>query len=262
MASFKEKVKGLVSSAIGGVLEAIKEVKISDILSAIRIGITAGFLGGFLDLVRSFHMVANEVKSIPEAISETLGALQKSFQATSYVKMAVAIGILAASIYALSKVPADDFMRVVLGLGILALVLQKLGKGINIFSGSNNTGDTITKGLKANIKLIPDLAATILALAVAMGVMAAAVVAFKKNGIGLTNLIAPIGMLVITLAAIVGFLYLIKKYDFKDVGKSFGLLITVFAIIGRVGKMAQSVKNVPWPNLLISKKIRFCMQQH
>lgn len=252
VASFKEKVKGLVSSAIGGVLEAIKEVKISDILSAIRIGITAGFLGGFLDLVRSFHMVANEVKSIPEAISETLGALQKSFQATSYVKMAVAIGILAASIYALSKVPADDFMRVVLGLGILALVLQKLGKGINIFSGSNNTGDTITKGLKANIKLIPDLAATILALAVAMGVMAAAVVAFKKNGIGLTNLIAPIGMLVITLGAIVGFLYLIKKYDFKDVGKSFGLLITLFAIIGRVGKMAQSVKNVPWPNLLIS----------
>ena len=252
MSSFKEKLKGYLKTAFDFILEIIDKIKFSDIMKAVYAGIKVGFLAGFLDIVRSFHMVANEVKSIPEAITDTLGALQKSFQATSYIKIAVAIGILAASIYALSKVPADDFMRVILGLGILALVLQKLGKGINIFSGSNNTGDTITKGLKANIKLIPDLAATILALAVAMGVMAAAVVSFKKNGIGLTDMIAPIGMLVVTLLSIVGLLYMIKKYDFKDVGKSFGLLITVFAIIGRVAKMAKATKDVPLPNLLIS----------
>lgn len=251
--SFKEKVKSLVSSAIGGVLDAIKEVKISDILSAIRIGITAGFLGGFLDIVRSFHMVATEVKSIPEAISDTLDALQKSFESTSYLKIAFALGILAASIYALSKVPADDFMRVVLGLGLLALVLQKVSKGINIFSGSNNTGDTITKGLKANIKLIPDLAATILALAVALGVMANAVVSFKKNGITkITDVLLPLGVMIFTMASMLGFLYLLKKFELKDVGKSFGLLITVFAIIGRVTKMAKAVKDVPLGNLIVA----------
>ena len=253
---FKEKIKSLVSTALGGVLEAIKEIKISDILAAIRVGLVAGFLGGFLDVVRSFHMVANEVKSIPEAITDTLSSLQKSFQATSYIKMAVAIGILAASIYALAKVPAEDFMRVVVGLGLLALVIQKLSKGINIFSGSNNSGDTITKGLKANIKLIPDLAATILALAVAMGVMAHAVIQFKKYGIGTgkngwADLLMPIGTLVITLLSIIGFLYLLKKYDLKDIGKSFGLLITVFAIIGKITKLVSATKNVPWYNLLI-----------
>ena len=248
---FKERIKTIAGTALNGVLEAIQSVKISDILRAIRIGITAGFLGGFLDMVRSFHMVANEVKSIPEAISDTLGALQKSFQATSYIKMAVAIGILAASIYALSKVPADDFMRVVLGLGILALVMQKLGKGLNIFSGSNNTGDTITKGLKANIKLIPDLAATILALAVAIGVMAAAVVSFKKNGITkITDALLPLGVMIYTLAAMLGFLYLLKKFNLKDVGKSFGLMITVFAIIGRVTTLVKATKNVKWQNIL------------
>lgn len=252
---FREKVKTMVTTALNGILDAIKAIKISDILTAIRIGITAGFLGGFLDIVRSFHMVANEVKSIPEAISDTLGSLQKSFEATSYIKMAVAIGILAASIYALSKVPADDFMRIVLGLGILALVLQKVSKGINIFSGSNNTGDTITKGLKANIKLIPDLAATILALAFAMGVMANAVVSFKKNGIGTgkngwADLLMPIGTMLITLASILGFLYLLKKYNLKDVGKSFGLLVTLFAVIGRVTSLIKATKNVPWQNIL------------
>lgn len=252
---FREKVKTMVTTALNGVLDAIKAIKISDILTAIRIGITAGFLGGFLDIVRSFHMVANEVKSIPEAISDTLGSLQKSFEATSYIKMAVAIGILAASIYALSKVPADDFMRIVLGLGILALVLQKVGKGINIFSGSNNTGDTITKGLKANIKLIPDLAATILALAFAMGVMANAVVSFKKNGIGTgkngwADLLMPIGTMLITLASILGFLYLLRKYNIKDVGKSFGMLVTLFAVIGRVTSLIKATKNVPWQNIL------------
>ena len=254
---FREKVKTMVTTALNGVLDAIKEIKISDILTAIRIGITAGFLGGFLDIVRSFHMVANEVKSIPEAISDTLGSLQKSFEATSYIKIAVAIGILAAAIYALSKVPADDFMRVVLGLGILAIVLQKVSKGINIFSGSNNTGDTITKGLKANIKLIPDLAATILALAVAMGVMAAAVVSFKKNEIGTgkngwADLLMPIGTMLITLASILGFLYLLKKYNLKDVGKSFGMLVTLFAVIGRVTSLIKATKNVPWQNILAS----------
>lgn len=251
--TFREKVKTLVITALNGILDAISEIKISDVLKAIRIGITAGFLGGFLDIVRSFHMVANEVKSIPEAISDTLGSLQKSFEATSYIKIAVAIGILAASIYALSKVPADDFMRIVLGLGLLALVLQKVGKGINIFSGSNNTGDTITKGLKANIKLIPDLAATILALAAAIGVMAASVVAFKKNGITkITDALLPLGVMIYTLAAMLGFLYLLKKFNIKDVSKSFGLMITVFAIIGRVTKMAVAIKNVPWQNLLIT----------
>lgn len=251
--TFREKVKTLVTTALNGILDAISEIKISDVLKAIRIGITAGFLGGFLDIVRSFHMVANEVKSIPEAISDTLGSLQKSFEATSYIKIAVAIGILAASIYALSKVPADDFMRIVLGLGLLALVLQKVSKGINIFSGSNNTGDTITKGLKANIKLIPDLAATILALAAAIGVMAASVVAFKKNGITkITDALLPLGVMIYTLAAMLGFLYLLKKFNVKDVSKSFGLMITVFAIVGRVTKMAVAIKNVPWLNLAIA----------
>ena len=251
--TFREKVKTLVTTALNGILDAISEIKISDVLKAIRIGITAGFLGGFLDIVRSFHMVANEVKSIPEAISDTLGSLQKSFEATSYIKIAVAIGILAASIYALSKVPADDFMRIVLGLGLLALVLQKVSKGINIFSGSNNTGDTITKGLKANIKLIPDLAATILALAAAIGVMAASVVAFKKNGITkITDALLPLGVMIYTLAAMLGFLYLLKKFNIKDVSKSFGLMTTVFAIVGRVTKMAVAIQNVPWQNLLIA----------
>ena len=249
---FKEKAKAFLSTVFGGIGEVLKEIKISDILKAAKLGINIGFLGGFLDIVRSIHLVANEVKTIPEAITDTLGSLQKSFEATSYIKIAVAIGILAASIYALSKVPADDFMRVVVGLGILALVLQKLGKGINIFSGSNNKGDTITKGLKANIKLIPDLAATILALAVAMGVMAAAVVSFKKNGIGLLDMVAPMAMLLVVLGSMVGFLYLLKKFNVKDVGKSFGLLITVFAIIGRVGKLAKTVQDVPWYNLIIT----------
>lgn len=249
---FKEKAKAFLSTVFGGIGEALKEIKLSDILKAAKLGINIGFLGGFLDIVRSIHLVANEVKTIPEAITDTLGSLQKSFEATSYIKIAVAIGILAASIYTLSKVPADDFMRVVVGLGILALVLQKLGKGINIFSGSNNKGDTITKGLKANIKLIPDLAATILALAVAMGVMAAAVVSFKKNGIGLLDMVAPMAMLLVVLGSMVGFLYLLKKFNFKDVGKSFSLLITVFAIIGRVGKLAKTVQDVPWYNLIIT----------
>lgn len=251
--TFREKIKTLVTTALNSVLDAIGEIKISDVLKAIRIGITAGFLGGFLDIVRSFHMVANEVKSIPEAISDTLDSLQKSFEATSYIKIAVALGILAASIYALSKVPADDFMRIVLGLGLLALVLQKVSKGINIFSGSNNTGDTITKGLKANIKLIPDLAATLLALAAAIGVMAASVVAFKKNGITkITDVLLPLGVMIFTLASMLGFLYLLKKFNVKDVGKSFGLMVTVFAIVGRVTKMAVAIKNVSWQNLLIA----------
>lgn len=251
MNGFKEKINNTVRQIFDWLYEAVSGIKFSDILKVVRIGLTAGFLGGFLDIVRSFHMVANEVKSIPEAITDTLGALQKSFQAASYIKMAVAIGILAASIYALSKVPADDFMRVVLGLGILALVLQKLGKGINIFSGSNNQGDTITKGLKANIKLIPDLAATILALAVAIGVMAHAVVAFKQNGITkITDALLPLGVLIFTLAAMLGFLYLLKKFKLKDVGKSFGLMITVFAIIGRVTTLVKATKNVKWQNIL------------
>jgi len=249
--SFKERINTIAKQIFDWLYGAVSGIKFTDILKVARIGLTAGFLGGFLDVVRSFHMVANEVKSIPEAITDTLGALQKSFQATSYIKMAVAIGILAASIYALSKVPADDFMRVVLGLGILALVLQKLGKGINIFSGSNNQGDTITKGLKANIKLIPDLAATILALAVAIGVMAHAVVAFKQNGITkITDALIPLGILIYTLAAMLGFLYLLKKFNLKDVGKSFGLMITVFAIIGRVTTLVKATKNVKWQNIL------------
>ena len=253
MSGFKEKINATARQIFDWLYEAVSGIKFTDILKVARIGLTAGFFGGFLEIVRSFHMVANEVKSIPEAITDTLGALQKSFQATSYIKMAVAIGILAASIYALSKVPADDFMRVVLGLGILALVLQKLGKGINIFSGSNNQGDTITKGLKANIKLIPDLAATIIALAAAIGIMAHAVVSFKKNGIEkITDVLLPLGVFIAVLLSMLGFLYLLKKFDVKDVGKSFGLLITVFAIIGRVTSMAKTVKNVPLANLAVT----------
>ena len=251
--AFKEKVTALLKSAFDGIIEYLKQIKIRDVLDAIRLSLSAGFLVSFLDFINSFKKAANEFGSIGESISGMFSSIgdafkngiEKNLKARSYVLMAIAIGILAAAMVALSKVPEDKLMSVAVTLGLLMAIMTKLAKNLNFFTGSGNRiGDTIKRGVKLNLKVIPDFAATLLSLAVAIGVVAAAVVAFKKNEIHKNDILKVIAVIGALLVMISGFMFVIKRFKLKDVGKSFGLLITVFAILGRVTKMAATVKDI------------------
>ena len=250
----------VIRTAYEVVKERVSQIKFSDILNALKTALKLSLLAEIANIAGNVRKIAKEFSSIPEAItgtfssiSDTFDQFKESIKVNTVIKFALAVAILAGAMYLLSKVPTEQLIVVTAALGGMLFLLSKLSKG-NLFNFTkiiDNTRDMSKKLSNNTINVIPKLAANILAIAIAMGVLVHAVNSFKKNEVGLWD----IGKVVLMLGAVVAIMYVFVKkmqgLNTKDIGKSFGILITMFAIIGRVTKMAKTAKDVPWYQLVI-----------
>ncbi len=141
-------------------------------------------------------MIAN-IKSVFGALGDTLEAYQQNLKANALLKIAGAVGILAASLLVLSTIPAENMAK---GLGAIGALMVQLVGSMAVLAKVNKS-----------IKLV--------AMATAMDLMAAAILALSV-AVGAFGLMSP-KVLGQGLAAIAG---------------SMLMLVGVSALMGKFGK--------------------------
>lgn len=239
----------------------VSSITFADIFKAISMALKVSLVSYLIGIIKNINWVAKNSKGVLESVSgmfgsieDTFVAMQDSIKANILIKLAVAIGILAGALFLLSKVPTDKLVIATVALGGILFLMQKLmkGGGLSLFSEEN-----VNKNFKgilngATINLLPKLAANLLGLAAVIGVLAHAIVLFKKNDVGWMDIVKVFAAVTLIFGAAIGAMAVMKELKLDDFGKSLGLLVTMATVIYYVGKYVKSVKDVPWQNLLIA----------
>lgn len=141
----KEGVSGLVDSAWQGFLNALRNVKISDVIDALKLGVIADVLLKVGHGVNIINGLADNISDVParfndmlEDLGQTFRSIAVNFQMTAIKQLGVGILLIAGSIWILSRIPAEQLekasstvMAIILLLTLLVKVL--VGTSANLF---------------------------------------------------------------------------------------------------------------------------------
>lgn len=134
--------------------DTLKEVGRIGLLTVIILRLNA-FFKSLTDIMKVPKGISGLLKSISLPFITLSRAITEQAKSDRYLKIAMAIGILAGSIYLLAKVPVEDFYNVVTALAFLMLIMSRLAKnaqGFQLFSNNNKTiskDNPITNTIKA-----------------------------------------------------------------------------------------------------------------
>lgn len=132
--------------------------------------------GGFLD----------GIQDVLGGVTDALGTFQESLKADVLKKIAIAIGILAASLLVLSLIPSDKLTASLLAVTTL---FGELMASMAIFS---KLGDL--KGIGKIATALISLSASLLVLSIALKIMST--MSWKEMGVGLISMVVGLGALV------------------------------------------------------------------
>ena len=254
--TIKEKVLGFfksVGSWLNGVgksegTEMAKEVENSldgiDVM-ATALTIVTGILGaGVLSAIHQITSVARNAKKFVKSLREiaegiedgTLFGRQKDSIPEGILKVAAAIGILAAAVWLLSRLDLAQ-----LGTGLLGLVVV-----CGILVGTIVALKAVSKGFTGMEKIL----STIMSLGIAIAIMAGVVYALgqldiKQLGVGLLGTIAIMGVAI-------GALILLSKHTSKADGieKVVGLIISLAGAISAMSAVVTTLGALDMTTLL------------
>ena len=213
-ASFKDHIKQLVANAWAGFLEGLRDIRISDVIDALRLGVIANVLLKVGHSLNIFNQLGENIKDIPETFSDMFEDLGRTFRSLSFdikanavLKFAVAAGMIAGAIFILSRIPEDKLEKassvVISILTVLSLFIAVLGK----------TSANILNSIQY-------------------------LVAFGTSLVGLAAVISSIGLTALTLALVskfVGAEHLKEAVStiLKIVGRTVGLIAALIILIKR-----------------------------
>lgn len=143
----QEGVTGLVQSAWQGFLNGLRNIRISDVIDALKLGVIANVLLKVGHGLNIFNGIADSIGDIPDRFTDMFEDLGQTFRSLSFdikanavIKFAAAAAMIAGAIWILSKIPSDKLekasstMIVILTLLVVfANMLQKTAG--NIFKG-------------------------------------------------------------------------------------------------------------------------------
>lgn len=218
-------IKGLLD----GIGDAIGTIDFGVIMKGINALLGVGILNGIRNIVKSFKEVGesfnifekigeigDNVSEILDTVKSSLKAYQNSLNATTLLKIAGAIGILAASLLLLSSIKPENMENALVGITVIfAELVGALAILLKLSGGSK-------------LKGIFTLTTTMIALSVAILILSAALknisgLDWGQLGRGLIGLASMLGMLVATLK-------LLDKKDKILIKTSIALVIFAGAI--------------------------------
>lgn len=128
-----DRVKGFLMSIWQTILEFIREVRISDVIKAFRLGLIASLITEVSGAITVFKNVGKSVKKIPELLNDMIGGLvetMRSFaaniRADTVIKLATAMLMMAGAFFILSKIPEEQLTHVAVVIGIMMYLMTKL----------------------------------------------------------------------------------------------------------------------------------------
>jgi hypothetical protein len=213
----EEGTAGLVESAWQGFLKGLRELKISDVIDALKLGVIADVLfkvGHSLNIVNG---LADNIADVPDRLTDMFEDFGQMFRSLSFdikanavLKFAVAAGLIAGAIWILAKVPSDKLEKasstVIAILSLLAMFANILVKSSGPIFESFKFMPILGTGLIGMASVISSIGITALILALVA----------KYVGVGYLReaaktVIEILGVITVMFA---GIIFLVKSSDF------------------------------------------------
>ncbi len=239
-----DSIGKVISDLFDKLSGAVSSGNADNILKVINAGTLGLILKGFLDWMNRFKDAKKEspidsIKTffqefktgIVDALNGIAEAWQNSNVSDSIIKIAAAIGILAAALFILSTIDSDKLNESISAIGMLAGIVGLMAASLSKLSGSNSDGISgigkIFESLGKSANLIT-LSAAIMSFAVAIGILVLAVKALGSTDIETLKK----GMLSVAalLAMLMGVAYGLSKMK-DDLAKGAGSLVLVAAAL-------------------------------
>ena len=209
-----------------------------DVFEVINSGLIAGILVFVKKLTKNITKVTddaggilNNVTEILDGVKDCFVAYQEQLRAGALLKIASAIGILTASVFALSTIDSDALQRALFGIAALLIelgvALAAFGKMSNDFKGS----------LKANF-LMKSLAVSILIMAAAVKVLS------TISWEGMMKGLIAIGGLLLELSLFLS----LTDFKKKSFSSSAGMVLIASALL-ILSSVVKKFENVNWETI-------------
>lgn len=138
-AEVEEGAAGLVESAWQGFLNGLRNIRISDVIDALKLGVIANVLLKVGHGLNIFNGLADSIGDIPDRLTDMMEDLGQMFRSLSFdikanavLKFAAAAGIIAGAIWLLSNIPSEKLEKassvVIAILTVFALLAGALSK--------------------------------------------------------------------------------------------------------------------------------------
>jgi hypothetical protein len=280
--ALKQNVKDFLSSGIEAAKEFFDNLTLNDLFNF------AKALFGLMVIVRlattlmTLQKVTKSIQGIGYNVNQALIGINKTLSANAFLKIAVAITALSASLWLMSKIPADRLEDVVfsmigllLALALLAKVVGNGNKNLFKFFTKENTdfdiGTNAFQNMLQNfsnqqsildnlrINVIPPLAANLIAVAALMAVLAWAVLKFREAEITIEDqnfqaaLIA-LGGVAAAIIVLLGITSMInrtvKKNKPKEIIETFGFLTGMAILLWSVTNQLIKLKDISWEQMV------------
>jgi tape measure domain-containing protein len=177
-------------------------------------------------------------------------AIGKAATAYTFWTIAKSIALVAGTLIALANVDQDKLYSAAAVLVVIALVLSKLAKLVDIMTNQSDEQSSIKTSIKtlaSSIKLIYSMAVLIAAIGVAVALMATGLAVIKKFDVGIKDLLILTGVLTVLVVSILGIVEVIKmlpetKNGIKGAGSLAAVALVIFAIASAMTSVAIALK--------------------
>lgn len=273
----KSKAMTATAAFAEGVMQGLATLDIEKILSVAKVGLLgyivlqiAGILRNVRVLIGGFKSAAENVKKIPKQITGildkvkgTIVSYQNDIRANILLKVAIAIGILTASIIALTFVDSQKLANVAVDLalviGVLAILAAVIGKIVNGMGDKDENPlvgvlDKFLTGIKKAAKKamsIVSKAAAFTLIAAAVAILAGVFIKLSTmkddmNGaLAATGIMLAIGVGLVALAK-----YLNKVTAGMDVKQGAAILLIAMSI-SKLAKTMIMLSGLSWSQLAV-----------
>ena len=190
----------------------------------------------FFEIIDKFGDVLDKVCGVLDGAKDSLKAFEASVKANVILKIAVSLGILAASLYAIGSLPIENIVAGLGAIGAMLAVIMASAIGVMAFMKKfvKSTDDLLKLTVLAvNLKQV---AVALVLFAASIRIMASAVQAFGSMSLedlakGILGMAASVAVLVVAVNAL-------KKLD--GVAKTVAILIAFSAAMMIMGKAMQT----------------------
>ena len=221
-------------------ITAFGDLSKNDVLSLINFGVVTTFVVSAAKLFKSAGGFIDSFASIGKAVSDTLGVMQKEIKVNMVLKIAIAIGVLAASIWLLAQLDAAALWRSVGAIAALAVILGLLGLAFV----------KLEEALGENGSKMGKLLLGIVGIAVAIIILAKAVEVLASLDVGkMWSAVGAVVLLIAVLGALTAVLNSLEKINSNGITKAaVGLLLFagVLYVMSKVIELYASMDPEVW----------------
>lgn len=267
-----------IAGEIGDGLKAIADY-VKGLISSVHVsgdGLDKAFgallAGGIFVVIRKFFKsltaltdnasgILKSIKGVFGGLRETLETYQKNIKADTLLKIAGAVGILAASMLVLSNIPAAKLAK---GLGGVSALLAELVGALKLLDHVNKSFSLVLMATSLDLLAVAilGLSAAVLAfgsmdpktvakglteIAATIGVMVGAMQLLSRWGKSIILSSVSIGLLAVSLDLLAGSILIFSRISFETLGKGLlemaAALVTVglaMKVMGGVGMLVQA----------------------